>query len=107
MQVIPEYSAFVTVHGEVTQPNAIAYDSRSSVEDYVALAGGSTQRRRATRILLLRQDGTFVEDRRAMPAPGDEILVLPNVNTRQFEFARGISQILFQLAVVANVALDL
>ena len=29
------------VHGEVTQPNAIAYDSRSSVMDYVRLAGGT------------------------------------------------------------------
>jgi protein involved in polysaccharide export with SLBB domain len=105
--VIPERSALVMVHGEVTQPNAIAYDSRSSVADYVELAGGTTQRRRATRVLLLRQDGTFVEDRRARPEPGDEILVLPSVGTRNAELARGISQILFQLAVVARVALDL
>ncbi len=105
--VIPEQSSFVMVHGEVTQPNAIVFDSRSRVADYVDLAGGTTQRRRNTRILLIRQDGTFVEDRRAMPEPGDEILVLPNVGTRNVEVARGIAQVLFQLAVVARVALDL
>jgi protein involved in polysaccharide export with SLBB domain len=105
--VIPERSSLVMVHGEVTQPNAIAYDSRSTVADYVELAGGTTQRRRDARILLLRQDGTFVEDERAQPQPGDEILVLPTVGTRNIEVARGISQILFQLAVVARVALDL
>lgn len=105
--VIPEQSSLVMVHGEVTQPNAIAYDSSSRVRDYVDLAGGTTQRRRATRVLLIRQDGTFIEDRRARPEPGDEILVLPNVGTRNAELARGISQILFQLAVVARVALDL
>lgn len=105
--VIPERSALVMVHGEVTQPSAIAYDSRSRVSDYIELAGGTTQRKRDARILLLRQDGTFVEDTRARPEPGDEILVLPSVGTRNVEVARGLSQILFQLAVVARVALDL
>jgi protein involved in polysaccharide export with SLBB domain len=105
--VIPERSSIVMVHGEVTQPTAIAYDSKSTVADYLELAGGTTQRRSDARILLLRQDGTFVESDRARPEPGDEILVLPAVGARNVEIARGISQILFQIAVVARVALDL
>ena len=105
--VIPEESSLVMVHGQVTQPNAIAFDSSSTVRDYVRLAGGTIQRRRDTRILLLRQDGTFVEDQRARPQPGDEILVLSTVRSRHVEIARGISQLLFQLAVVAGVAVDL
>ena len=105
--VIPERSSIVMVHGEVTHPTAISYDSRSTVADYVALAGGTIQRSRDTRILLLRQDGTFVESGRARPNPGDEILVLPRVGVRRLEVARGISQILFQIAIVAQVALDL
>jgi protein involved in polysaccharide export with SLBB domain len=105
--VIPERSSIVMVHGEVTQPTAIAYDSKSTVADYLELAGGTTQRRGDARILLLRQDGTFVESNRARPEPGDEILVLPAVGARNVEIARGISQILFQIAVVARVALDL
>jgi len=105
--VVPERSTIVMVHGEVTQPTAVAYDSDSTVDDYVELAGGTTQRQRDARILLLRQDGTFVESRRARPQPGDEILVLPTVGVRNLEVARGISQILFQIAVVAQVALDL
>jgi protein involved in polysaccharide export with SLBB domain len=105
--VIPERSSIVMVHGEVTQPTAVAYDSRSTVADYVELAGGTTQRRGDARILLLRQDGTFVESDRARPEPGDEILVIPTVGAKNMEVARGISQILFQIAVVARVALDL
>jgi len=105
--VIPERSSIVMVHGEVTHPSAIAYDSRSTVDDYVKLAGGTIQRSRDTRILLVRQDGTFVESVRARPNPGDEILVLPRVGVRKLEVARGISQILFQIAVVAQVALNL
>jgi len=105
--VIPERSSIVMVHGEVTNPTAIAYDSRSTVDDYVNLAGGTIQRSKDTRILLVRQDGTFVESGRARPNPGDEILVLPKVGVRKLEVARGISQILFQIAVVAQVALNL
>lgn len=105
--VVPERSSIVMVHGEVTYPTAIAYDSRSDVGDYVKLAGGTTQRKGDARILLLRQDGTFVESKRAKPQPGDEILVLPTVGAKDLEVVRGISQILFQIAVVAQVALDL
>jgi protein involved in polysaccharide export with SLBB domain len=95
------------VHGEVTRPSAITYDSKSSVSDYVELAGGTIQRRRDARILLMRQNGTVIESDRARPEPGDEILVLPTVGARKLEVARGISEILFQIAVVASVALDL
>lgn len=105
--VVPERTSIVMVHGEVTQPTAVAYDSKSNVADYVELAGGTTQREGDARILLLRQDGTVVEDKRAKPQPGDEILVLPTVGAKDLEVVRGISQILFQIAVVARVALDL
>jgi protein involved in polysaccharide export with SLBB domain len=105
--VIPERSSLVLVHGEVTRPSAIAYDSRSSVSDYVALAGGTTQRRGDARILLLRQDGTVIEGKRGRPQPGDEILVLPTVGARSLEVVRGITEILFQVAVIAGVVVDL
>jgi protein involved in polysaccharide export with SLBB domain len=105
--VIPERSSIVMVHGEVTRPSAITYDSKSSVSDYVELAGGTIQRRRDARILLMRQNGTVIESDRARPEPGDEILVLATVGARKLEVARGISEILFQIAVVASVALDL
>jgi hypothetical protein len=95
------------VHGEVTMPTAVAYDSGSSVSDYVELAGGTIQRSGDVRILLLKQDGTFIEDDDARPEPGDEIIVLPTVGAKNMEVVRGISQILFQIAVVARVALDL
>jgi len=105
--VIPERSSLIMVHGEVTQPNAIAFDSGSSVADYVRLAGGTTQRERNARIVLVRRDGSFVDDERAKPEPGDEILVLPKVGTKNIEVARGITQILYQLAIAAKVVLDL
>jgi protein involved in polysaccharide export with SLBB domain len=104
---VPEQSSIVMVHGEVTIPRAIAYDSDSTVSDYVRLAGGAMQRDAYSRVLLMRQDGTFADSPRAKPRPGDEILVLAKVGTRNIEVTRGITQILYQLAVAARVALDL
>jgi protein involved in polysaccharide export with SLBB domain len=104
--VVPERSTIVMVHGEVTHPTALAYDSGSTVADYIDLAGGIIQRDSDARILLRRQDGTFVESKRARPQPGDEILVVPKVGARTLEVSRGITQILFQIAVVAGVVLD-
>ncbi len=58
-------------------------------------------------VVYLRQDGTILEGGRARPYPGDMIIVLPKVGVRSLEVARGITQILFQIAVVAQVVLDL
>ena len=38
--------------------------------------------------------------------PCDEILVIPKVGAKTLEVIRGITQILFQIAVVAGVVLD-
>jgi len=105
--VIPERSNIVMVHGEVTQPSAIAYEPGADVRDYIQMAGGTTQRLRNTRVLRVRRDGSFIEDRRAEPMPGDEILVLPKVALKNVEIARGITQILYQLAIAARVVIDL
>lgn len=104
---IPERSSIVMVHGEVTQPQAIAYDSRSTISDYLRLAGGTTHKRRDARVLLIRQDGTFADSSSARPKPGDEIMVLPEIGSRTIEVTRGITQILYQIAIAARVALDL
>ena len=39
--------------------------------------------------------------------PGDEILVMPQVPTRNLELATSITQILYQIAVATKVAVDL
>ena len=103
---VPEQSSIIMVHGEVTIPRAIAYDSDSTVADYVRMAGGAMQRDAYSRVLLMRQDGTFADSPRAKPRPGDEILVLAKVGTRNIEVTRGITQILYQLAIAAGVILD-
>ena len=44
---------------------------------------------------------------RAVLRPGDEIMVLPKVETKNIEVARGITQIIYQIAVAAKVVFGL
>ena len=39
--------------------------------------------------------------------PGDRILVMPRVDTKNLELGKGISQILYQIAVATKVAIGL
>jgi protein involved in polysaccharide export with SLBB domain len=105
---VPERSAQVAVHGEVLFPMAIGHDPARRVDDYLRLAGGPSQQADTSRVLLLKRNGTVVESRGdVVPDPGDELMVLPRAETKRVEVARGITQVLYQIAVVAKVALGL
>jgi hypothetical protein len=43
----------------------------------------------------------------AIPLPGDEIMVLPKIESKNIEVTRAISTILFQVAVIAKTVLGL
>lgn len=103
---IPETSSLVMVHGEVLFPNAIVYDSRSSIEDYIQQAGGYTQNADNSRLIVMHQDGSFGSAVEKV-GPGDEIMVLPKVDTKNIEVTRGISQIIYQIAVAAKIVFGL
>ena len=104
---IPARSQLVQVSGEVLFPNAISYDRRASVEDYVARAGGYTQGADRAKLIVLRQDGSVSTTRDAALQPGDEVMVLPKIETKNVELTRGITQIIYQLAVSAKVLFNL
>lgn len=105
---IPELSSQVTLHGEVLFPLAIHHDPQRTVGEYIRLAGGHTQNADTSRVLLMARNGSVVEaSTSTKPAPGDELMVLPKADTKSIEVTRGITQILYQIAVVAKVALGL
>jgi hypothetical protein len=107
---IPAASNLVMIHGEVVFPNAVVYDPEASVDDYIEQAGGYTQSGSNSQILIVHQDGSFsmgcgTFSTGCDPHPGDEIMVMPNISTKNWEFARTIAQILFYLGVAARVVL--
>ena len=105
---IPEKTSLVMVHGEVLFPNAVSWQKGMTTEDYIEKCGGLTQKSGNARIIVIRQNGAAVnaEDVDSLK-PGDEIMVLPKYESKNIEVTRGISTILYQLAVGAKVILSL
>jgi protein involved in polysaccharide export with SLBB domain len=123
---IPTRDGLVLVSGEVLFPNAIAFDDKLSLEDYIQRAGGYTQNADSARIVIAHRDGSFSEpadrsfqaqvlwwdeqmvaDQDDMVSPGDEILVLPKIDVKSRQIAKDLTQIIYQIAVAAKVVLDL
>jgi protein involved in polysaccharide export with SLBB domain len=104
---VPEISSVVQVSGEVLLPNALAYDSAATLETYVQRAGGYTQGADKAQVMVVRQDGSVAESSTAALRPGDEIMVLPKIEAKNIEITRGITQIIYQMAVAAKVIFGL
>lgn len=114
---IPTKDGLVLVSGEVLFPNAIAHDRKLALEDYIRKAGGYSQSADTSRIVVAHRDGSFEEARASggfwggdddvKIQSGDEVLVLPKVQTKSIEIGRALTQIIYQLAVSAKVILDL
>jgi len=116
---IPKQDGLVLVNGEVVFPNAIAHDPKLVLNDYIKRAGGYSQSADTSRVIVAHRDGSFEDASRGSwdffgndsqataIKQGDEILVLPKVKTKSIEVTRGITQIIYQIAIAAKVILDL
>lgn len=104
---IPAQSNLVLVSGEVLLPSALVFDSSASTKDYISRSGGFTQGADKAKVIVVRQDGSVVEGTSASPGAGDEVMVLPKIETKSVEITRGITQIIYQIAVAAKVLFDL
>lgn len=115
---VPKLDGLVLVSGEVIFPSAVAFESGMGLADYVKRAGGYSQSADTSRIIVAHRDGSYeeVEEQggwfrlggaRIDVRAGDQILVLPKVQTKSIEVARGVTQILYQIAIAAKVVLGL
>ncbi len=111
---VPVKDGLVLVGGEVLFPNTIAYEQKLSVQDYIQRAGGYTQNADLSRVVIAHRDGSFDEaddgffsGTKVQIRVGDHILVLPKVDMKSRQIAKEISQMLFQLALMAGVVVRL
>lgn len=105
---IPERTSVVMVHGEVAFPNGVEFQKNQTAKDYIEKAGGFSQKSNKSKVIVMSQNGRAELVKKGQKIQqGDEILVLPKAQTKGIELTRGITQILYQLAVAAKVALDL
>ncbi|MGL3044457.1 polysaccharide biosynthesis/export family protein [Acinetobacter pecorum] len=105
---IPEKTSVIMVHGEVAFPNGVEYKQGLSAKEYIEQVGGFSQKSNKSKVIVIRQNGKAELVRKGEKIKqGDEILVLPKAQTKGIELTRGITQVLYQIAVAAKVALDL
>jgi len=105
--IIPAKSDVVLISGEVLMPQALVWGGQQGHDWYVAGAGGFSERADKRRILVVKPNGEVVRANETAIAAGDRILVLPKIETKNLLVLKDISQILYQIAVAAKVALDL
>lgn len=99
---IPVQSNTVAVSGEVVFPNTLVYSQGATIDDYIDRVGGPTQRADRSNVMLVKPNGVVMADK-GTPGPGDEIMVFPKIQTKFIEVARGITSVLYQLAISAGV----
>lgn len=105
---IPEKTSVIMVHGEVAFPNGIEYRNGLSAKNYIEQVGGFSQKSNKSKVIVIRQNGKAELVRKGEKIQqGDEILVLPKAQTKGVELTRGVTQVLYQIAVAAKIALDL
>lgn len=104
--VIPEKSDVVLVSGEVMMPQAIVWSSGKSPADYIRNAGGWTARADTLSPLIVRPSGEVIPGASEV-RPGDQILVLPRVESKNIQAVKDITQVLYQIAVAGSVVLAL
>jgi len=104
--VIPHKTDLIQVGGEVLMPQAVVFNPNASLDDYVAWAGGFTDRAEDQRIAIVRANGLVEFDSKKPIEKGDQILVLPKVDTKTMQAVKDITQIIYQIAVAANVAIN-
>lgn len=103
--VIPQKTDVVTIGGEVQMPQAIVYAQNAGTMDYVVRAGGFTARADTERLVIIRPNGRVEMGEQLNVQMGDQILVFPKIDTKNMQFAKDITQILYQVAI-ATVAVS-
>jgi len=104
---IPVKDGLVLIGGEVLFPNAVAFDNKLDLGDYIASAGGYTQNADTSRVIVAHRDGSFEEGKKADLVAGDEILVLPKVDVKSREIAKDLMTMVYQIAIAARVVIGL
>jgi len=110
--VIPAKTDLIQVGGEVLMPQAVVFNKQASIEDYIAWAGGYSERADYEKLVIIHANGLsefidadsswFGNEHETQLVAGDKILILPKIETKTMQTVKDITQILYQIAVTAN-----
>lgn len=105
--VIPQKSNVVQITGEVVMPKSVAFEQGMTLDDYLAAAGGVSERADEKHILVAKQNGEVGLAEHLGVNAGDRILVLPKMDTKSLLLAKDLMTIVYQIAVATKVAIDI
>lgn len=104
--VIPARTNVVRVGGEVMMTQAVMFRPGAEAEEYIADAGGYTDRSDRGKVIVIRANAEIViGETDTVIYPGDELLVPPKVDTKLLQNAVDVTQVIYQVAVAAAVVL--
>ena len=98
--VIPYRSDVITISGEVNLPQSVVYASNATINDYVMKAGGFSERANTQQIIIRKPNGQTTLSGHI--SAGDEIIIFPKVDSKNFQFAKDIMGIIFQIAATSK-----
>ena len=104
--VVPEKTDVVLISGEVMMPQAIVWNKNKEMEDYIKGAGGFSNRADTSNLIVIHPSGEIMPHAQDV-LPGDQVLVLPRVESKNLQAVKDISQVLYQVAIACKVILDL
>lgn len=105
--IIPQRTDVIHVSGEVLIPKAVTWDQRMALSDYLAGAGGLSDRADKRNILLVGLNGEVTRADSRSVEPGDRILVMPKFDSKNVQLVKDFAQVLYQIAVAVKVAVGL
>jgi polysaccharide export outer membrane protein len=115
---VPPIINSVSIIGQVYNPITVFHESNLSLDDYLAMTGGPTEKADRSLLYVIRADGTIISDRTrpsgvwpfraafgAMTMdPGDTIVVPEKVETENWVGnIKDVTQVLYQIATAAAV----
>lgn len=104
---IPRRSDSVLLSGEVFVTQAMLHKPGLRAREYIKLAGGFSQQALTDRLVLVHANGEVTTAKNPRVRPGDEIIVLPKVPTKNLQLASILADILYKIAIATSVALQI
>lgn len=111
---IPEKSSVVLVSGQVSFPSSFSLENRRPIRNYITQAGGYSENAETSYVLVASQNGIVKKvSRRQLSSRqyplrgGDEIIIPAKPDVKNLQIASSISQIIYQVAIAAKVAIGI
>lgn len=112
---VPIKDGLVLISGEVLFPNAVSFEKKFTLGDYINKAGGFTQNADSARIVIAHRDGSFTQKESdgwfsknfsgVKISAGDELLVLPKIDVKSRQIFKEMVAIIYQIAVTSKIVM--